>query len=418
MPKAAGPANRKKTPPIKRKGRPPVPHTLIRAGVVLTPEHEIRKGAVLIHGRRIIAVGRDKEIAEAVRHVHDRSGRFEMDVVDAPNLVAVPGFVDIHQHGGGGADYMDGTIAAVRTILETHVRSGTTSIVPTLMTASRSALRKAIAAVDSARPRRKRGSVPSSGPVGPDILGLHLEGPFISRKRRGAQPASGVRRIDEAEIREYLRISRTPIRIVTLAPELRGAPALIKFLARRGIVAAAGHSDAGFDEAIHGFDAGITHGTHLFNAMRGFEHREPGLAGALLLNEHASVEIIADGRHLHPATVFLVLQAKPEDKVVLVTDATRNAGTGKNPLRTAEGRLYGSNLSLLQALRNIMNWSGWSLEDVLPLATINPARVLGLEKRKGAIAPGADADIVLLDYKLKVRDVWCGGRRVGFSDKR
>ena len=417
MPKAAGPALRKNNPPVKRKGRPPVPLTLIRAGIVLTPEREIRKGAVLIHGRRIVAVGWDKDIAEAVRNAHDRSGRFEMDVVDAPDLVAVPGFVDIHQHGGGGADYMDGTAPAVRTILETHVRSGTTSVLPTLMTASRPALRKALAAVDAARPRRKRGSVPSAEPVGPDILGIHLEGPFISRKRRGAQPASAIRKIDEAEIREYLRISRTPVRLVTLAPELPGAPALIKFLVRRGIVAAAGHSDAGFDEAIRGFDAGITHGAHLFNAMRGFEHREPGLAGALLLNENASVEIIADGRHLHPATVFLVLQAKPEDKVVLVTDATRNAGTGKDPLRTSDGSLYGSNLCLLQALRNIMNWSGWSLQDVLPLATTNPARVLGLEKRKGVILPGADADIVLLDYKFRVRDVWCAGRRVSLINK-
>jgi len=409
---------RKKTPAInKKRGRPQVPYTLIQAGLVLTPDHEIHKGSILIHGRRIIAVGRAAEIDAAVRSRHDRSGRFEMDVIDAADLIAVPGFIDIHQHGGGGADYMDGTPEAVRTILQTHGRSGTTAIVPTLMTGSRPATRRALAALDTVRPRRMRGSVSAAEPVGPEILGVHLEGPFISRVKHGAQPASAIRKINEAEIREYLKSFRIPIRIVTLAPELPGAPAFIKFLVRRGIVAAAGHSDADFDQAIRGFDAGITHGTHLFNAMRGFGHREPGVAGALLLNEHASVELIADGRHLHPATIFIVIQAKPEDKVVLVTDATRYAGTDKKPLRTADGHLFGSNLSLFLALRNTMKWSGWSLQDVLPLATTNPARVLGLEKRKGTIHAGADADILLLDHKLDVRSVWYAGRRLETHDK-
>ncbi|MHB8054675.1 MAG: N-acetylglucosamine-6-phosphate deacetylase [Candidatus Aminicenantales bacterium] len=403
----------KKHRPIKQRGRPRVPDTLIRAGLVLTPDHEIHKGSILIHGRRIIAVGRAAEIDAAVRRRHDRSGRFEMDVIDAADLVAVPGFIDLHQHGGGGSDYMDGTPDAIRKILRFHGGSGTTSVVPTLMTGSRPALRKALAALDAVRPRRTRGSVSAAEPVEPEILGVHLEGPFISKEMHGAQPASAIRKIDEAEIREYLKSFRTPIRIVTLAPELSGAPAFIKFLVRRGIVAAAGHSNADFDQAIRGFDAGITHGTHLFNAMRGFAHREPGLAGALLLNERASVELIADGRHLHPAAIFLVIQAKPEDKVVLVTDATRHAGTGEEPLRTAEGGLFGSNLNLFQAVRNIMKWSGWSLQEVLPLATSNPARVLGLEKRKGTIRAGADADILLLDHKLNVRGVWYAGRRLG-----
>lgn len=339
-----------------------------------------------------------------------------MEVVDASELIAAPGLIDIHQHGGGGADYMDGTPDGVRTILRIHGRRGTTAVLPTLMTGSRPALRKAFAAIDAVRPRRKRGSVSAAEPAVPEILGIHLEGPFISREKRGAQPAAAIRKINEAEIRDYLKSFRTRIRIATLAPELPGAVGLIKFLVRRGIIAAAGHSDADFDQAIRGFDAGITHGTHLFNAMRGFAHREPGLAGALLLSENASVELIADGRHLHPATVFLVIQAKPEDKVILVTDAVRTAGTGKEPLLTPEGLLYGSNIDLLQALRNIIKWSGWSLQDVLPLATTNPARLLGLEKRKGTLQAGADADILLLDHKLNVKDVWFAGRRKETSD--
>lgn len=403
----------KKPQAAKRRGRPQIPYTLIRTGLVLTPDREIHKGSILVHGRRIVAVGRSAEIEETIRQIHDLSGRFEMEVVDATGLIAAPGLIDIHQHGGGDADYMDGTPDAVRTILRTHGRRGTTAVLPTLMTGSRPALRKAFAAIDSVRPRRKRGSISASEPAVPEVLGVHLEGPFISREKRGAQSAAAVRKINEAEIKEYLKSFRTPIRIVTLAPELPGARAFIKFLVRKGIIAAAGHSDADFDQAIRGFNAGISHGTHLFNAMRGFAHREPGLAGALLLNELATVELIADGRHLHPATVFLVIQAKPEDKVILVTDATRTAGTNREPLLTPEGRLYGSNIDLLQALRNVMKWSGWSLQDVLPLATVNPARLLGLEKRKGTIQAGADADILLLDHKLAVKDVWFTGRREG-----
>jgi len=401
----------KKPQVAKRRGRPQVPFTLIRTGLVLTPDREIHKGSILVHGRRIIAVGRAADIEETIRKIHDRSGRFEMEIVDATELIAAPGLIDIHQHGGGDADYMDGTPEAVRTILRTHGQGGTTSVLPTLMTGSRPALRKAFAAIDAVRPRRKRGSVSAAEPAGPEILGVHMEGPFISREKHGAQPAAAIRKINEAEIREYLKSFRTRIRIAALAPELPGAPDFIKFLVRRGIIAAAGHSDADFDQAIHGFDAGITHGTHLFNAMRGFAHREPGLAGALLLNEKASVELIADGRHLHPATIFLVIQAKPEDKVILVTDATRAGGTGREALLTPEGRLTGSNIVLLESLRNIMKWSGWSLQDVLPLATTNPARLLGLEKRKGTIQAGADADILLLDHKLNVKDVWFAGRR-------
>jgi hypothetical protein len=162
MPKPSRKSTRSKFKDQKRRGRPDLPYTMIQAGLVLTGEAEIRKGAVLFHGRRIVAVGRKSEVEAAARKLHDRSGRFALDVVEAPELVAVPGFIDIHQHGGGDADYMDGTADAVRTILKTHLRSGTTAVVPTLMTASRKSLRKAMAAIDEVRPQRKRGSSPAA----------------------------------------------------------------------------------------------------------------------------------------------------------------------------------------------------------------------------------------------------------------
>ncbi len=391
-------------------GRPPAAFTLIRAGAVLTPEGTVPDGAILARGKRILAVGRYKKLEAAARKLHNRSRRFVLEIFDRRGLIAIPGLVDIHQHGGGGADYMDATPETVRTILRIHAQDGTTSLVPTLMTASRKDIEKAARVVDAVRRESRRGRDKAGAGALPDILGLHVEGPHIAAEKRGAQPAEQIRRFDTGEIKALAKSVRTPIRIVTLAPELPGAAAYIKFLRGRGIIASAGHSAATFEQALAGFEAGISHGAHLYNAMSAFGHRAPGLAGALLLNDEASVELIADGHHLHPATVFLTLAAKPADKAILVTDATRPAGIEAEPQRTKEGALFGSTLTLLQAVRNVIRWSGWPLADVLPLATTNPARLLGLEKRKGALAKGFDADVVLLDSELRVRDVFVGGR--------
>lgn len=391
-------------------GRPPAAFILIRAGAVMTPRETIPDGAVLARGKRIIAVGKYKKVEAVARRLHNRSRRFVLEVFDRRGLIAVPGFIDVHQHGGGGADYMEASPEAVRRILLTHAREGTTSVVPTLMTASRRQIDKAARAVDGVRRERGRGLGRAEAQVLPDILGLHLEGPHIAAEKKGAQPEAHIRRFDPAAVKALAKAVKTPVRIVTLAPERPGAAAFIKLLKGRGIIPAAGHSAATFEQALAGFEAGVRHGTHLYNAMSGFGHREPGLAGALLLNDEATVELIADGHHLHPATIFLTLAAKPPDKVVLVTDATKPAGVETEPLRTADGKLFGSSLTQLQAVRNVIRWSGWPLADVLPLVTTNPARMLGLEKKKGALAKGCEADLVLLDSALRVHDVFIGGR--------
>jgi N-acetylglucosamine-6-phosphate deacetylase len=367
-------------------------NTLIRNIDLCTPHKRIHDAEIEIENGRIAFAGRKRPRNSG------RSGP-GIEIIDGRGATAVPGLIDIHIHGGGGADFMDGTAEAARTVLRTHLRAGTTSVLATLMTAPAERIREAVRAVNDAS-------------AGGTVLGLHLEGPHIAVSKRGAQPAESVRPFDIREIAAIARLSKTPISIVTLAPELPGARAYVHALVRRGIIPAAGHSEATFQQAIEGFEAGIRHGTHLFNAMTGIHHREPGLAGALLLNEEASVEVIADGIHLHPATVFLVLTAKPGDSVVLVTDATRPAGSKKPPLRTPEGRLYGSTLTLLDAVRNVVRWSDWPLESVLPLATANPARLLGVDGRKGFLKRGADADIVLLDKRLNVRQVFVRGKRI------
>jgi N-acetylglucosamine-6-phosphate deacetylase len=372
---------------------------LIENAEIFTPSRRIARGSILMRGGRSAALG------PAAR---TRGARAGADIIDGRGLIAVPGFIDIHLHGGGGADFMDATPEAAARALRTHLRKGTTSAVPTLMTAPHADILAAIRAVRAAA----RSTGRTEGRL-PEILGLHLEGPYIAADKRGAQPLEAIRPFAAREMRAYIEeAGPLGVRIVTLAPEKPGAAALIAFLAARGIVASAGHSSATYAQAVAGLEAGIRHGTHLFNAMTGFFHREPGLAGALLLDDRASVEIIADGVHLHPAVVEAVLRLKPRGKVVLVTDATRRAGRGSRPLLTADGKLYGSVITLDVALRNMVRWTGRPLTEILPMLTVNPARVLGIARRKGRLAVGADADVVLLDRGLNVRRVFLGGREV------
>jgi N-acetylglucosamine-6-phosphate deacetylase len=183
-------------------------------------------------------------------------------------------------------------------------------------------------------------------------------------------------------------------------------------LLKNRIIAAAGHSNASFAQAVAGLRAGISHGTHLFNAMSGLFHRDPGLAGALLLDDGVSIELIADGIHLHPAILSLVMKIKPLEKIILVTDATRRTGLSRTPLRTPDGRLYGSAITLDVALKNTVRWTGRPLAEILPMLTLNPARLLGVAGRKGRLAKGADADIVILDKKLSVTHVFRKGKKV------
>jgi N-acetylglucosamine-6-phosphate deacetylase len=385
---------------MKRKA---VKATLLVAGDVYTPEKRIRGGALVAQGGKILFAGPRAGAGRVIRVLHDRSRSFDLEILEYPDFSAVPGFIDTHLHGGSGADIMDGTPEAVATALRHHLRNGTTSVLATVMTAAHAEILRAIAAVRQAA----RTAVPI-----PDVLGIHLEGPYLAKEKRGAQPEAHIRPFAASEMREYLAAAEGTIRVVTLAPELAGAKSFIGRLKKRGIIAAAGHSRATFEEARAAIRAGIRHGTHLFNAMSGVFHRDPGLAGALLLDDAVSVEVIADGVHLHPAVVELVLGLKPREKVILITDATRRAGESREPLQTPDGRLYGSSITLGEAVRNVAAWTGRPLAEILPFATSNPARLLGVLARKGRIGRGADADILLLDRRLRVRKVFLRGNEV------
>ncbi|MBM3293438.1 MAG: N-acetylglucosamine-6-phosphate deacetylase [Candidatus Aminicenantes bacterium] len=380
--------------------RKPADAKLVLAGEIYTPRKRLRGGGLVFAGGKILGMGSAASAFRTARSLHDRSKPFGLEVLEFPDLAAVPGFVDIHLHGGGGAEIMEGTPAAVERALSAHLKNGTTSVLATVMTAARGDMLQAIAAVG-----RTAGRLP-------EILGLHLEGPFLAGRKAGAQPADHIRPFSAPEWRAFVEASGKTIRIATLAPEAAGAPAFLALLRKQGIVAAAGHSQASFDQAREAFRRGLRHGTHLFNAMSGIHHRDPGLAGALLLDDSVSVELIADGFHLHPSILDLVVRLKPPSKIILVSDATRSAGIGVKPLRTKAGRLFGSSMTLARAVANMAAWTKRPLEEILAMATENPARLAGAYPRKGRLGRGADADVVLLDDRLEVRKVFLRGEEI------
>ena len=340
-------------------------------------------GDVEVEGGRIAAVGLG------------RSGRG----------IAVPGFVDLHVHGFGGVDFAEADVAGYRRAGGALLETGVTAFRPSFITAPEDEL------VASLR------GVPSED-VGPRVLGAHLEGPFISPARLGMHPA-GARCDPDPGLLERL-LAAGPVAHMTLAPELPGALELVDTLVARGITAACGHTDATADEARAAFDRGATHVTHLFNAMRPLHHRDPGIAGAALVRDDVTVELILDGHHLAAEAARLALLAAP-GRVVAVTDALQAAGMGDGrwhlgavevevrdgTARMAGGVLAGSVLSMDRALRELVRL-GATLEQAVDAATRAPARA-ARRADIGSIAPGAAADVVVLGDSLEVRRVLVGG---------
>lgn len=326
-----------------------------------------------------------------------------------------PGFIDLHVHGGGGADFMDGDPEAVATITSTHARYGTTGLLATTLTAPEEAIIKAIRAAKAA-PRR-----------GARVLGFHVEGPFVNVKMKGAQDGRYVRPASVAEVDRWLAEGEPDHRWhVTLAPEIEGAMETIRHLAGKGAVVSAGHTDCTYAQLKAAGEAGLCHATHLYNAMRGLHHREPGTVGGALTLPEQTVELIADGIHVHPASLAVAVGARGADKVLLVTDAMRAAGmpdgeyllgelkafVQNGEARLEDGTLAGSVLTMDGAVRNMARLAGVPLHEAVAMASLNPARRHGLQGRKGALAPGLDADLVLLDVNLEVQATLAEGEIV------
>ena len=336
------------------------------------------------------------------------------EAVDATGLWLVPGFIDLHVHGGDGADAMDADPESLRRMARFHATHGVTALLPTTWTATEVATTAALEAVAE-----------SVGPVegGATILGAHLEGPWLNRARCGAQEADLIRPAEPAEARRFLDTG--VVRLVALAPEVEDNQGVIGECRERGVTVAAGHTQAGYEEMVEAVRLGVRHVTHTFNAMAPFGHREPGTVGAALALAELRCELIADGVHVHPAAMALLARAKGPDGVVLVSDATRAAGYPEGPvdlggraavshggaLRLADGRLAGSVCTLDTARRVFAAATGWGPAELAAAASGNAAAAIGLSA-KGSLAAGADADLVLLDGDGTVRLTMAEGRVV------
>jgi len=371
--------------------------TIIKNGTVITPFRTIKTGVVIFEDEKITAVGGESDVKMPK----------EARAIDASGKIVVPGFIDVHIHGGGGRDIMDASYEAVKEIAKFVASHGTTSFVATTISTSRPDLLRTIKAVRTAREK---------GTDGAEVLGVHLEGPYINPDKRGAHSADYVRLPSIDEFEEIWEASNHAVKIVTLAPELEGSKILIQRLRELGIVASIGHSNATYIQAVDAIKQGVRHATHMFNRMSGFDPGEPGVVGAVLVHDELTAELICDNIHVHPAAMNLLVRVKGSERVVLVTDAIQAAGMpdgeyalGKQHVivkdgvsRLRSGDLAGSTLTMDRAVRNMMKLVGTPLQTAVKMATINPAVVINVDKNKGSLEPDKDADIVIIDNEISV----------------
>ncbi|MBZ5644189.1 MAG: N-acetylglucosamine-6-phosphate deacetylase [Acidobacteriia bacterium] len=381
----------------------------IHADRLLTPFEDIVDGVVVVQGSKIIEAG------PRGRVVLPRGAR----QITARGKTIVPGFVDVHIHGAGGRDVMAGNAESLEIVAGTVARFGTTSFVATTVTAS---LMETCDSVGGIARFMLKSSETAARELSAEILGIHFEGPFISKARRGVHPQEWILAPSTEVLAQLLQEARGTAQILTLAPELPGALDLIAAAREAGLVVSLGHTDANYEQAQAAIAAGATHAAHVFNAMRPFSHRGTGVIGAVMTSPRVSAELIADKVHVDEPAMRMLLEMKTPERVILVSDGTSATGMpdGKYQLgnfqvkvsggvcRNAEGKLAGSTLTLDRALRNIVAM-GVPLASALRMVTANPARQIGLGSRKGVLAPGADADLVFLDDKLEVAGVMTRG---------
>ena len=378
---------------------------------IVTPDNVIEAGTLCVQ---------DSAISEVRSRVV--TGGSDETRLSVPNLTLLPGFIDLHIHGGGGADTMDGTAESLRTICRTHARYGTTGLFFTTMTQSRDRITRALGA---ARQAVRQGAMFCMDGAQP--LGIHLEGPYISPVRPGAQPKGFVRLFDSAEWDEWRLAADETLRLITLAPEMTGANRLMNACREAGIVVSMGHTDASAQETADAIEQGVTQATHLFNAMPSIHHRKPGPIPVLLADERVTTEIIADGCHLAPEIVRMTLKAKGIGGVILITDAMAGAGSvdgqyelGGSEVTVADGRaalkdgtLAGSVLTMSTAARNVRDWCGLDWVEIARITSANAAEQFDYTfASKGAIVAGHDADFVLVDDDFTVHYTFVAGRCV------
>ena len=353
---------------------------------------QIVEGKAIVFSETIEAIIDEHEIGEGI------------DKIDVQGAYISPGFIDLHIHGYGGYDVMDGDVTKLQTISKAIAANGVTSFLATTMTMSMEDIQQALRSIRE---------VQQEGSKGAEILGAHLEGPFINPAYKGAQDDQYIIPPNMKLVDDFKDI----IRLITIAPEVEGGTDFIKEVKEKtNIVLSMGHSNATFEEAVEAVKQGVSHTTHLFNAMTPLHHRNPGVVGAALTTD-VTCELIADKVHVHPGLFSFLLKAKGLDKMVLVTDCMAAGGMpegeyelGGQPVfvkdgqaRLASGSLAGSVLNLNQGLRNMYTETGFNIGEMISLVSYNPAKILGIESKKGSLDIGKDADITVFDSDIKIQ---------------
>jgi N-acetylglucosamine-6-phosphate deacetylase len=383
------------------------PTTAIINAVILRPGYPAVPGGVLISGGKINRIIPKDELSPAPARA----------VIDAGGDYLVPGFIDLHVHGGGGSDFSEDGGRKLLRIIKFLAGFGTTAVLPTVAASSRENLKKIVQFISP---------IYTGNKMGGRVLGVNLEGPYLSIGKRGAQPLRFIRNPDLYEVEKLLDMAGGAVKIMTLAPELKGAFDLIRILNRYGVIAAAGHTTADYETMKKAIKAGISYATHIFNSYPPLHHRHPGAIGAILESDQVDTEFLSDGIHLSPVLIRLLFRMKPIDRLLLVTDAIEVMGrriksftmggrtitVDSAGARMADGTLVGSMLPMNQALRNVIKFTGIPLSDALVLVTANPARLLEIEDRKGDIRAGMDADLVIMDRKCNIKRTIIAGETV------
>jgi N-acetylglucosamine-6-phosphate deacetylase len=372
-------------------------------GQVVTDYEIWPEGSILLEGGSIADVSPDDSLLGAADEVYEH-----------PDSLFLPGFVDLQVNGAFGVDVATEP-TRIAELSQRLLSTGTTTYLPTVISSPESLYEEVLPELAAA----------AGGPAsGAEVLGVHLEGPFINMEKRGAHAAAHVVSPDPGLLGRLLDLA--PVRMITLAPELEGSDELMALAVRRGAVVSAGHSNAQFELAYEAFDASVGGVTHLFNAMSAMHHREPGLPGAAFAHPRVVCGLIADGFNIHPEMVGLAFRMLGPDRVCLTTDAIAAAGMGAGEYRLAtrtvymdggvprlgSGAIAGSILTMNEAFRNMLAFTGCTIPEASRMASTTPARLVGIGRRKGRLAPGYEADVTVLAPDLSVEGVWRRGERV------